>query len=490
MKERFLTWTTEHALLAQGDIVVVGVSGGADSMCLLSLLTDCREELGIRLVVCHVHHGIRGASADRDAEFVTAYANAHGLPIYMEKVDVPAFAKEEGMGFEEAARTLRYRAFAKVCKETGATKLAVAHNQNDQAETVLFRMARGTGIRGMAGMSERLVWSEEPKIELVRPLLAFTKAEILEYVSAARVAFCEDETNADEGYRRNRLRHRVLPELTKVNSQALAHIARLAKQMEQMTHFMDMECDKLLEDARETVSVEDFLPEGYRITELAEAPQVLAEAALHRMICRWCGQEKDLGTTHVESVRQLLFMPSGREVSLPYGLRVKRIGNVLAAKKSSLCEDLSGSYTGEFANSEGEHFREEPVISEDSETVVDLPNGQRMHFSLISCENAAETAQNIPKNNCTKWFDYDKIATGLCLRTKEPGDYFVIHPDGGRTTLQDYFVDCKIPTEERARAVLLCDGQKVLWAPGYRTSEDARVGENTKRILTCSVEMR
>ncbi|MBO5503279.1 MAG: tRNA lysidine(34) synthetase TilS, partial [Lachnospiraceae bacterium] len=222
-----------------GDRVVAAVSGGADSVCMLLLLDRIRSEIGFSMRALHVHHGIRGESADEDARFVSQLCERLGVRCDVIRVDVPAIAKAGGTGIEETAREERYRVLREACQaweredagaRAGRYCIAVAHHMEDQAETVLFRMARGSGLTGVAGMRPAAPLPGDPEILVIRPLLQFTRAEIEEIVTEAGTGWREDETNSDVSYARNRIRSGILPELAQINEAAVRHICALAEE--------------------------------------------------------------------------------------------------------------------------------------------------------------------------------------------------------------------------------------------------------------------
>ena len=515
MRERFLKNITEKHLLAHGEQAVVGVSGGADSVCLLLLLYSVREELSLGLTVCHVQHGIRGEAAEGDAVFVEELAGRLGLPFIRKNVDVPGYSRKTGLGTEEAARVLRYRAFSEALKETGSSTLVVAHNLSDQAETVLFRLARGTGVRGAGGMEEMTESTAAGvHFKLVRPLLAFSREEIEAFLGENGERFRVDETNLETEYGRNRIRHRVLPELAELNSQAVRHIAAFSEEMRKLSCYWDTMSDILLRKAAAEPEGPGRMPPAYRISVLREAPELLRREALHRVLSLWSGGEKDLTRKHVEAACGLLAGSSGRSLTLPGGLTVRREQGLLTAargeesrgeafyvpvpfppeagNRSPVPENVDGK-TEDSCTEAGSGFPESLGGGRENMpenfTAV-LPDGSRLTLSVRVRAPGEAVPPEPGKNSCTKCFDYDKIGCGLCIRTRQPGDYFVIHPEGGRKLVQDYFVDRKVPAPEREKAVLLCEGSCVLWAPHFRTSENRRITENTKRVLVCTLEER
>lgn len=237
-KDKVLKYNKRNKLFHRGDRIVVGVSGGKDSVCLLDVLDRCREEFELTLLVVHVNHGIRGEAADRDEQFVKDMAAERGLECYSERVDVPQAARELKMSEEEAGRYLRYQIMRHVCMEKGFDKIAVAHHQDDVAETVLFQLFRGSGPRGLSGI--------HPKREyVIRPILFAEGREIEEYVQEKKLAYCEDQTNYSEEYSRNKLRLRVFPYVEReINNRAKAHVAKAAQKIALQNAYVEKQAKK------------------------------------------------------------------------------------------------------------------------------------------------------------------------------------------------------------------------------------------------------
>ena len=243
LRKRIETDIRAQSLCPPGARILVGVSGGADSVCLLDVLVRLSEQLGVTLHVAHLHHGIRGESADRDASFVEALAGRYGLSVTIGHRDVPAVAAAEGIGLEEAARDIRYVFFQEMAEETGADRVAVAHNREDQAETVLMHLFRGAGLQGLCGIApiRPLDQGEPDGIQLIRPLLQVSRAEILRYDGESGLDWVTDETNADTAYTRNRLRQELLPVIRdSFGEAAVRHIAEAAGHLQQTRRELEM----------------------------------------------------------------------------------------------------------------------------------------------------------------------------------------------------------------------------------------------------------
>ena len=313
MLERVAAFIREKQLLQEGDRVVVGVSGGADSVCLLHVLVSLRQEFRLTLRAVHVHHGIRGGEADRDAEFVERLAEEWEVPCAVVRENVPDYAARLGLSEEEAGRLLRYAAFRREAERMGGAKIAVGHHKEDQAETILHNLFRGSALKGLAGMA--------PAAEdVIRPLLGVGRSDILSYLKDRGLTFCEDSTNDSGEYTRNRIR-RLLPEICReVNGNAVEHILAAGEKIAQADAWFEKEAERIWADR----GVSEDGRCGIEAQTLAELPEILAGYLIMKMIRLRTGSVKDIASAHVEWIRRLAAMETGKRVSLPYGLEAVR----------------------------------------------------------------------------------------------------------------------------------------------------------------------
>ncbi len=436
-KKKIREYIDKYNMLNRGDGVVLGLSGGPDSVCLFFVLLALKEEYGLTINAVHINHMIRGKDADEDEEYVRQLCNDFEVPLKAYRIDIPSMAKESGRSVEEEARMARYAAFEEVAnslKDSGLNaKIAVAHNADDNAETVLFHMARGTGLDGMCGIAP-------VRGDIIRPLLAVSKGEILEFLEDNGIAYCIDATNQEVDYDRNRIRHNIMPELNKINDKALEHIFDMTERLSEVADYISFEASGLLQMAKE----EDG---SLRKRALSTAPRVIASQALKDYLSGFMPFQKDVSAVHIESILELLNEEGERQIQLPY--------------KKTLIISYDKIY----------------VIDKDEEKT-------KGHFEYR--EFAYERAMNYPKETYTKWFDCDRIVANIVIRTRAEGDYLVIDSDGNRKSIQDYFVDEKIPRHLRDEVPLVCDGNHVMWVVGHRVSEYYKISENTTRVLEIS----
>ena len=468
----------ELHMVAPGDKVLVAVSGGADSLCLLIALHALKQEMCFELEVVHVEHGIRGEESVADAKFVENVCKELNVPCQIYHVDVPTFAEEHGLGHEEAARRLRYEVFEKLASEKKA-KVALAHHQEDNAETILFQMVRGSSLTGLCGM--QAVRSDDAGICYIRPLLTWHREDIEAYLKEQEISWRVDSTNAQIDYSRNYLRAKVIPELTKINTQAVEHMNQTASHLSEIKDFLDLETERLWETH---AKVTDKIRLDANQVQMLHP--VMQRQLIYKAITETAGRKKDITSTHVDDVLALCKGQSGKRISLPYA--------VVATKEFDwICLEVMQADDSQKAPGQIEHA----VKKEDLQTMFDAFVNQEKE-AISAKENVIEIADarfvcrilkkteetlEIPRKTYTKWLDYDKIKQGFCIRTRRSGDYFICDTDGHRKNLKEYFTDEKIPVAERDQRWLLAKEQEVLWFVGGRISESVKVTTETKYIF-------
>ena len=472
MTEQVFEKIREKKLIREGDTVLIGVSGGADSVCLLFLLRELQRELPFSIEAVHIEHGIRGEESRKDALFVENLCKKLNVPCVVYTEDVPGFAKEHGLGLEEAARIRRYACYEKrVCalQESGTDpaciRLALAHHAEDNAETVLFQLVRGSGMGGLCGMEYDRQWKS---YRMIRPLLGVQRAQIEAYLAEKEQDYCTDATNLDMDYSRNRIRHKVLPELREINGQAVAHINQTAELLSGLRDYLAVQTRQA---EREFVTEEQdglLLHNGL----VDSCPQILVKELIHDMIGRVSGSKKDVAAVHVGLVEKLFSSQIGRQVDLPYQIVAKRTyeGVLLGRKKEKTA---------------GKEFLLELSKAQLEEVCAGRPGAWDVPGGVISFKIFCFSGKTgeIEKKTYTKWFDYDKIKCGLQIRTRKTGDYLTVDESGHTKKLKEYLINEKIPREKRDEILLVTEGAHVLWAVGGRISAGYKVSEHTKRIL-------
>ena len=459
---RFESYVKAHQMLNKGETVVTGFSGGADSTALLLLLLELSGTIGFSLVAVHVNHGIRGEEADTDEAFAKRFCEERDIPFFAKRIQVPAVCRQTGESEEEAARRLRYEILCSIAREKNGV-VAVAHHKEDNAETVLLNLIRGSGIKGLSGIQPV---NRMNGVKVIRPLLSFSRAEVEAFLDQNRIAFCLDATNEDTSYARNRLRKHVMPELARINERAAEHICESAAALSEAEAFLEKETQKALE---ETVS---FMPEQarIRISKLQEKDPVLQKRVILHAAAQMAGSRKDLTSAHVKSVGTLVHLQSGRKVCLPYGLIARRQYDEILMEKREQNEAQPDPVSF--------RIRKEEIGNEWKDVL--LPNGMRIAFRTVAID-AANRETMKEKNRYTKVLDYDKISTDIIVGPKASGDGIFLRE--GRKTVKKFFVDEKIPADRREKILLVKDETDVLWITGYRISEKHKITASTKKGL-------
>ena len=443
-------WQTikKFHMLPKGAHIAIGVSGGADSIALLHVLKSFSKEENWRLTAVHVHHGLRGAEADRDRDFVEKICAAWEIPCKVYSFDVAWEAKQRGMGTEEAGRLLRYEVFE---KERQDGYIAVAHNKNDQAETVIMRLCRGAGIGGLSGI-------RPVRGHIVRPLLYCTRMEIEAYCKERELSFCQDSTNGENCYTRNRVRNQVIPLLEELYPKATEHMAETAERMAAEEAFLSALAKELY---CKTVKKTEEDQVVFHIDRLYSAHEVMRRRVF-AMAFEHLGGKKDVGSVHLQLLEELLLQESGKSISLPNNLFAQRnYGELVLGKRREKSIDFSYVLP----------LNEEVTIAEGG-------------FSVRTWVCTEKSARN-HEDSCTKVFDYDKIGCAIFCRTRQKGDCLAV--GNGRKKLKNYMIDEKIPREERDKLPLIAAGQEVLWVVGKRTAAEYQPKEDTKHFLIVQI---
>lgn len=449
---KFVRFVRKKALIPSGASVLVAVSGGADSICLLHLLADLQEEWGLSLCVVHVEHGLRGEESERDARFVEEVAAGLSLPFHLGRVDVKGLAQETGLSIQEAARSLRYRFFKEAREKTRADLLATAHTADDQAEELLMRLIRGSGLPGLRGITaEREGW-------IVRPLLAFTREEIVTYLSERGIPWVEDSSNAKPGYLRNRVRAELLPLIkTRFNPS-------FCRTAERITQILADE-DDYLEDMARRVFEEACVKkgDGACVLEIKGLDEI--HPAIRRRVFRRAVQEAGLMSgslrfAHLETFDRIVTGKApGAWMPLPGGGRVeRRYGRILVLKEKG--ERIPCAVREVLVSGPG--------------IWADPAGSGHVEVMRTSCP-ASFQAQEVEPFSRTLWITDKADLFPFVMRTRLTGDRFRPIGMASSVKLKDFFIARKVPRALRDRIPLLVRDGEVICVCGVEVSEEYRV---------------
>ena len=473
MEQRMLERIRTEGLLRRGDTVVIGISGGADSVCLFLLLRSIAAEWELSLAAAHIHHGIRGREADEDAAFVEELCRRYDTPCRVWHLDVPALAGREKLGLEEMGRKVRRQILASYArKQKGASaKVALAHHMDDAAETMLLALTRGTGLAGMGAIRARTFIEEEDggdkseKITLIRPLLGFRRSEIEAYLREKGQPWRTDSTNYSDDYTRNYMRSCIIPLFAACNPKAVEHFARTAELAVGLKEVVDAEAERFLQaHSKETHGLE-------RKALAAVSPAFAGEVLL-----RWLGPSvKNVAYAHIQSIKKLVEGRPGRRVDLPGGWYVESGYTHLFLRKAGTEAGFDPFLWVDF---------EKPHPGEKLQVIFD---GYEYTFEAEMAGSEAAniaTEQKQKKDFFSICLNYVKIGE-MCFRFPLPGDTMTVTRDGKHKKLRRIFIDAKVPGELRERMPLLLSDEDICWIVGLRDCPAYFVEKGDSCVLRC-----
>jgi len=455
--ERVRATIDEHRMLSPGETILVAVSGGIDSVALLDLLQRLAPDYEASLHLAHLDHGLRRSSSG-DARFVERLAEERDLPLRLSRLDPDSLAAHREHGAEGAARAARYAFLESAAAEVGAERIALGHTADDQVETILHRLARGTGATGLRGI---------PPVRppYIRPLLETTRSEILEYARARKLAWRVDPSNVDPSFARNRIRHRVVPELEKINPKAGEAIRRgalLAAEADEASRFLIAK----LWDAVCSDEGEDLLT--LRRDVLSAYPRAVQKLLLREGARRVRGDLSGIDHDHIEAGARLIAGGASHgEQSLP-GLRLRVQSDEILLSRTDKAPIEAWAYPVDL----GETAIPDPPLT--------------IRLAIAS----GKTPRTNTEDRWTEHADADRIAFPLVLRSRRDGDRFTPLGLGTTVKLKDVLINERVPYYDRDRVPLLCDREKIVWVVGVRLSDEVRITDTTRRVLTMRARER
>ncbi|MFH5186687.1 tRNA lysidine(34) synthetase TilS [Paenibacillus sp. TAB 01] len=460
---------SEQRLLEPGDRIVVAVSGGPDSVALLHVLFLLSGRWNWKLSVAHVNHQFRMEESEREAAYVADLANRLGLPCEIARLDVPRYIEETGKNSQVAARELRYGFLHEAAVRFGAHKIAMAHHADDQAETLLMRLLRGTGPAGLSGIPAQRA---EQKVELVRPLLRIYKSEIVSYCEEAGLVYYTDSSNLDTKYFRNEVRLEVLPYLRRFNDQLPQSLNRLSRMMAAENDWMELQAKELW--AQGVTQESDFAKWSRK---WFAGVHVALQRRLIKLILNYLALEGDsIDFLKLEQIRE----------------------TILGSEPSNASLHISGSLvlTREYDGIMIHNYVVPPLpyryFASWNQPYVDiLEIGARLEFRWIPAERELLTQAMRQHGAVTAYFDADALSLPLCIRSREDGDRMRLAGLNGSKKVKDIFIDAKIPPSRRRRTPVVTDHKgDIVWLPGVRRSSHAPVTAATRLLLQMTLHMQ
>lgn len=444
MKEAVLkkvrAFISETHMIVPGEKVLVALSGGADSVAMAHILLTLSRQMNFSICAAHLNHCLRGEESDYDELFVRNFCSSRGIELAVERADVGGLAKTGRQGIEECARNVRYDFLYRSAASMGAARIATAHTLSDNAETVIFNIARGSGLNGLCGIPEM-------RGKLIRPMLKITRAETESYDKEVGLPFVLDGTNLDTDYTRNYIRKEIVSRLSKINPAFLSSIERLTTSVKEDNAYIEREAERLLADS--------YGKESYRLSVLAEAAPPLLKRALSKMYSSFTGRK--LSSKALNAFYEFASDDSDGRVQLPGAFAVKYNGRISLA-------------------SSAERKQPKRFYFEAAEENV-LPDGRRV--TIAECESSDKVDK--------RFVDADKISGKLRLRLRVSMDELKL-PKRPTKSLKKLFSEKKVPIEERDRAVVLCDDMGIVWVQGLGVAERAAAGDTADKLLKIKIE--
>ena len=465
---RVLRFIKEHRSVSSQHCLLVAVSGGPDSVCLLHILIKLQEELGIRLHVAHLNHQLRGAESEADAGYVSDLDHRLGIPVTVEQRDVKAYHAQQHCSLEEAAREVRYAFLAEVARTVGADRVAVGHTIDDHIETILMHLIRGTGTKGLRGLQPSSWWqSLGGSLTVIRPLLEVSRQETVDYCHQHQLMPRVDVSNLSLSPLRNRIRHQLLPLLQSYNPQVAQALLRTARIAGDDLAFLDGESARLWgELARREGDTIILDKKGF-----LELPAALKQHLLRASIEKLLGNLMDIETRHLEEIMDALTKPAGKSISLPGGLT------------------FSVEYDRYLMGSDLAALSPFPIL--DAEFPLKMPGetrlpGWRIEATIIDpsvVKGKGIKGMGLINKDFTAYFDLDKTGDKLLVRSRKRGDRFQPLGMSQPKKLNEFMIDAKIPNSWRQRIPIVCSPGHILWVVGWRIDDRVKVTEGTKQVL-------
>jgi tRNA(Ile)-lysidine synthase len=460
LEQKTADFIVAEQLAPAGGKVLLAISGGADSSALLHVLAVLRLDVHC----AHINHQLRTDEAQRDEDFVIEQCQKLKVPVVTKKIDVRDYAKKSKLSIETAARNLRIEKLVEIAKEQNCVCIATAHHKNDNAETIIDRLIRGTGLRGLCGIWPAKKFADG--ITFIRPLLCATRDEIIQYLNSRNLKWCTDRTNTDFAYRRNFIRHRLLPALQ--NDSQSDIVDRLAVLSKVSRGFYQMVCrttDAIWPDIA-TVNESNIVVDSDKIA--SQPAEIKTEIARRALAHLGCG-EQDITERHYTSILQL---PDDSRLQLPNRITVHRQGGKIVLEK---------------------HLKTKPAQSITIDPVVLKVPGvtqfgpYTINADIIEIEQKDLAGFKKTKTNLVEWFDFEKLKLPLEVRIRKRGDKFWPLGLAGEKKVGKFLTAAKVSQSLRRRLLVVADAEKIIWLYPIRISEQAKVTNDTRKVIQIKI---
>ena len=454
--EKVLSTINKYELIKKGDKIVVGLSGGPDSVCLLHILSRMKDEWDLEIYAAHLNHQIRGIEAQKDAFYISKLCEEMGITFFIKSINVPEYCEKNGVSIEEGARQLRYEMFSEIKDKTKANKIAIGHNLNDQAETILMRIMRGTGLQGLKGID----YIRDGVI--IRPILDIERKDIEEYCKHYKLNPRIDQSNLESIYTRNKIRLDLIPYMKdNFNSNVIESIVRMGNSLRSDNDYLENEALIKFKDISKINSDSVEL----KINSYTNLHSAIKVRVLRNSIKQILGDTNFIDQRHIDDIIELEDESKiDKVINLPRGIFVyRKKDSIIITNKEIVIEELEFCY-----NIPSNGFIKIREIGVVIETQVMSIDKYKRSKSDKSC----------------KWFDFNKIEGGIVARNRRTGDKIKL--SGGSKKIKDLFIDIKIPKEDRSKVPIIADSQGILSVGNIRNSENYKIDSQTKEVLKVS----
>ena len=460
IRKRFLKFIKEKNIVKSGDKILVGLSGGPDSVCMLNLLCSIRDEEKIEVAAAHINHMLRGEEADKDEEYSKRLCESLGVRFFSKKIDINKYALETGKSSELAGREARYDFFDEIINKINFNKIATAHNANDQAETILMRIMRGTGLEGLGGIPV------EREGKYIRPILFMKREEVEQYCKENNLNPHIDATNLERIYSRNKVRLDILPYMkNNFNPNIVETINRMALLLQDDNEFIEGEVSKAYKD--NCFERENSIVISKNLFNIHSA---IVTRVIRKALFAINKSNYDMEMKNIEDIIELSNLGTNKRVDLPKDIYAENVyGDIIIRKKEYIKNKLSNELT----------LNKKDILH--NEVIFDE---YIINFDVVNNKDIKQENDEVVKN-----FDYDKI-NNVTIRYRKDGDRITPLGMKGSKKLKDIFIDMKIPKEKRDEIPLIQFNDDISWIVGIKMSDKFKITKETKHILKVSVKRK